>query len=209
MSKPRITAGAGINFVSAEMGSMLAIDPVLARAFRAVSPPEQLDPIQYNIDFNVSVETIEDEDILVVSEGNIQNLVAPAINVFRRTLGKSFRYFELGTEGVLYLEMPLTPVSSFSSSSKEGLLTAPSSSQYINNLRIESYWVLPSLDSAQFKVAPVFPLPEDDKLCMRVAEYSVTEEGAISFRLLRFGMITISHAIFQPGYGVSTSFRAA
>jgi len=208
MSKPRITAGAGINFVSAEMGSMLAIDPVLARAFRAISPPEQPEQIQYNIDFNVSVETIEDEDYLVVSEGNIQNLVAPAINVFRRTLGKSFRYFELGTEGVLYLEMPLTPVGRFSVSSKEGLLTTPLS-QYINNLRIESYWLLPSLDSAQFKVAPVFPLPEDDRLCMRVAEYSVTEEGAISFRLLRFGMITIPHAIFQPGYGVSTSFRAA
>ena len=208
MSKPRITAGAGINFVSAEMGSMLAIDPVLARAFRAISPPEQPEQIQYNIDFNVSVETIEDEDYLVVSEGNIQNLVAPAINVFRRTPGKSFRYFELGTEGVLYLEMPLTPVSRFSVSSKEGLLTTPLS-QYINNLRIESYWLLPSLDSAQFKVAPVFPLPEDDRLCMRVAEYSVTDEGAISFRLLRFGMITIPHAIFQPGYGVSTSFRAA
>lgn len=209
MSKPRITAGAGINFVSAEMGSMLAIDPVLARAFRAISPPEQPEQIQYNIDFNVSVETIEDEDYLVVSEGNIQNLVAPAINVFRGTPGKSFRATDLGSEGVLYLEMPLTPVSRFSVSSKAGLMTAPSSSPYYNSLRIESYWLLPFLDSAQFKVAPVFPLPEDDRLCMRVAEYSVTDEGAISFRLLRFGMITIPHAIFQPGYGVSTSFRAA
>ena len=187
---------------------MLSLDPRVANIFRQAVPVVQSEPLQYNIDFNLSVQVVGEENVLVVSEGNIQGLNTPAINVFRRTPGQSFFTLENGTSGVVYLEMPVVPASRFDETSESGLLTTPLS-QYINTIRIESDWSYPLLDSAAFKAAPVFPLPEDGFLYMRVAEYSVTDDGAISFRLLRFGMITIPHAIFQPGYGVSTSFRAA
>ena len=188
---------------------MLSLDPRVANIFRQAVPVVQSEPLQYNIDFNLSVQVVGEENVLVVSEGNIQGLNTPAINVFRRTPGQSFFTLENGTSGVVYLEMPIVPASRFDETAKEGLFNSPASAQYINNIRIESDWSYPLLESAAFKAAPVFPLPEDGFLYMRVAEYSVTDDGAISFRLLRFGMITIPTAIFQPGYGVSTSFRAA
>lgn len=208
MTTPKIRAGAGISFVETGDGSMLSLDPRVANIFRQAVPVVQSEPLQYNIDFNLSVQVVGEENILVVSEGNIQGLNTPAINVFRRTPGQSFFTLENGTSGIVYLEMPVVPASRFDETSKSGLLTTPLS-QYINTIRIESDWSYPLLDSAAFKAAPVFPLPEDGFLYMRVAEYSVTEDGVISYQLLRFGTITIPHAIFQPGYGVSTSFRAA
>lgn len=209
MTKPKIRAGAGISFVETENGSMLSLDQRVANIFRQGVQAVASEPLQYNIDFNLSVQVVGEENVLVVSEGNIQRLNDPAINVFRRTSGKSFFTLEKGSSGVVFLEMPIVPASRFDETAASGLFNSPASAQYNNSIRIESYWSYPLLDSAAFRVAPVFPLPEDDYLYMRVADYSVTEDGVISYQLLRFGMITIPVAIFQPGYGVSTSFRAA
>jgi hypothetical protein len=212
MAAPTIKAGSGIQFIQGELASMLSIDPLFAAIIRRNTPPA-VEPIQYNIDFNIEIEVIDDKDVIVCSAGNIQGLGDPAINVFRNTFGTSFRDLESETDGVIYIEMPMVELWPYAESTAVGLVdiaTVP----YNNSLRVSSARFYPVRDSAVFKIAAVFPEPDPEKFRVRVAEYSVDENGFISLRLLKFGSIVIPNAIYLPGSfpgtdlsGATVSFR--
>lgn len=207
MNAPTIRPGAGIQFIQGELASMLSIDPVIASIIRQTTPRQQ-SPYQYNIDFNVSVESVDDKDVLVVSPGNIQGLGFPADAVFRRTQGASFANLEPDTSGVLYLEIPIVETQS-SESSYAGEFTTPAPALYNHTITVTSNRVYPDVFSGTFKIAALFPVDDSAFLRIRIADYSVDEDGLISFELLRFGSVMVPNVIFIPSTGARTSFRAA
>jgi hypothetical protein len=210
MAAPIIKAGSGIQFMQGELASMLSIDPLFAAIIRR-GTPSVVEPIQYNIDFNIQIQVVDDEEVIVCSAGNIQGIGDPAINIFRNTFGTSFRDLESETDGVIYIEMPMVELWPYTESQSVGIVSV-SSIDYNHSLTVRSSRFYPVRDSALFKIAAVFPEPDPEKFRVRVAEYSVNENGFISIRLLRFGSIVIPNSIYLPGVlpggsGATVSFR--